>query len=43
VPGLLVRKEQMTVYAQIRSWLVPPVLVPLVLGLLIAVIAVNTW
>jgi hypothetical protein len=33
----------MAFYDQARTWLVPPVLVPLALGLLIAVIAVTPW
>ena len=33
----------MTFYDQARTWLVPPVRVPLVLGLLVAVVAVSPW
>jgi hypothetical protein len=33
----------MTVYDQARTWLVPPVLVALALGLLIAILAVTPW
>lgn len=33
----------MTFYDQARTWLVPPVLVPLVLGLLVAAVAVSPW
>jgi len=33
----------MTLYDQVRTWLVPPVLLPLVLGLLIAAVAVSPW
>jgi len=33
----------MTFYDQARTWLVPPLLVPLVLALLIAVVAVHPW
>jgi hypothetical protein len=33
----------MTLYDRTRSWLVPPVLVPLVLGLLVVAVAVNPW
>jgi hypothetical protein len=31
----------MTLYDQTRAWLVPPVVVPIMLGLLIAVLAVS--
>jgi hypothetical protein len=33
----------MTFYDQARAWLVPPVLVPLTLGLLVAAVAVSQW
>jgi hypothetical protein len=33
----------MTLSAQTRAWLVPPLLVPLLLGLLVAGITVSQW
>jgi hypothetical protein len=33
----------MTLYQNARAWFVPPVLVPLMLGLLAAAVAVSQW
>jgi len=41
LPGFPVRKDRkMTLYQQARGWFVPPVLVPLMLGLLVVAVAV---